>query len=200
MRRILPRPRPRSVSCWPGLRPAPEPVCVTRTRFLAQAFGCASWLRRGLARGPNNSATFLPRRFATDRGEAHRCSAANVALTMLCGLRLPSDLATTSPIPSDSNTARSGPPAMMPGAGRRRAQHHRCRRRSGPARRDAACGLPSSARGSCRAWPARSLCGSLPVPRAPCRRRSPPGPSGRPPPPARQTRSGGRPSPLSPRG
>ena len=41
-------------------------------------------------------------------------SASKVALTMLCGLVEPSDLATTSWMPSASNTARIGPPAMMP--------------------------------------------------------------------------------------
>ena len=33
---------------------------------------------------------------------------------MLCGLDVPTDLATTSLMPSVSNTARIGPPAMMP--------------------------------------------------------------------------------------
>ncbi len=33
---------------------------------------------------------------------------------MLCGLDVPVDLATTSLIPSDSNNALMGPPAIMP--------------------------------------------------------------------------------------
>ena len=114
VRRILFSPRPISVSFCPGLRPAGEPVCVTRTLGTG---GLLRWRRRGggvASRRANSSDTFLPRRFATDRGDAHRSNAANVALTMLCGLRLPSDFATTSPMPSVSNTARSGPPAMMP--------------------------------------------------------------------------------------
>jgi len=47
--------------------------------------------------------------------------APKVALIMLCGLDVPTDLATMSLMPSVSKTARIGPPAMMPvpaGAGR----------------------------------------------------------------------------------
>ena len=51
---------------------------------------------------------------------------------MLCGFEEPSDLATTSCMPSASQTARIGPPAMMPVPGRGRAQHARGRRRNGP--------------------------------------------------------------------
>src|ERR1700730_392561 len=74
------------------------------------------------SRRPKRSPTFLPRRVATMRGELSCCSASNVALIMLCGLDVPTDLATMSLMPSVSNTARIGPPAMMPvpaGAARR---------------------------------------------------------------------------------
>src|SRR5579864_6010664 len=67
------------------------------------------------------SLTLRPRRCATMRGDCCNFSASNVARTMLYGLEVPSDFATTSPTPSDSNTARMGPPAMIPvpaGAGR----------------------------------------------------------------------------------
>src|SRR3990167_3084505 len=67
------------------------------------------------SRRPSRSPTFLPRRVATMRGELSCCSAWNVALIMLCGLDVPTDLATMSLRPSVSNTARIGPPAMMPG-------------------------------------------------------------------------------------
>src|SRR3954453_10046275 len=66
--------------------------------------------------------TLMLRRAATERGESWCFSASKVARTMLYGLEEPSDLATTSCIPSVSNTARMGPPAMMPvpgGAARR---------------------------------------------------------------------------------
>src|SRR5215471_8590780 len=74
------------------------------------------------SRRPSRSPTFLPRRVATMRGELSSCRAANVALIMLCGFDVPTDLATMSLMPSVSNTARIGPPAMMPvpaGAARR---------------------------------------------------------------------------------
>ena len=48
------------------------------------------------------------------RGELSCCRASNVALIMLCGFDVPTDLATMSLMPSVSNTARIGPPAMMP--------------------------------------------------------------------------------------
>ena len=62
------------------------------------------------------------RRAATVRGESCCLSASKVARTTLYGLDEPSDFATTSWRPSVSNTARIGPPAMMPvpgGAARR---------------------------------------------------------------------------------
>ena len=43
---------------------------------------------------------------------------------MLCGLEVPTDLATTSCTPSASKMARTGPPAMMPVPGGRRAHDH----------------------------------------------------------------------------
>jgi ribosomal protein S5 len=53
-------------------------------------------------------------RAATARGLVARPSASKVALIMLCGLDVPTDLATTSRTPSASKIARIGPPAMMP--------------------------------------------------------------------------------------
>src|SRR5260221_7470540 len=70
--------------------------------------------RASASRRPRISATFLPRRAATARGLVRWLSAANVALIMLCGFELPTDLATTSCTPSASKIARIGPPAMMP--------------------------------------------------------------------------------------
>ena len=66
------------------------------------------------SRRPNRSLTFLPRFAATARGLDISVRAANVALIMLCGLLEPIDLATMSWSPRVSNTARIGPPAMMP--------------------------------------------------------------------------------------
>src|SRR5262249_25387193 len=66
--------------------------------------------------------TLILRRAATERGLSWRCSASNVARTMLYGFDEPIDFATTSCMPSVSNPARIGPPAMMPvpgGAARR---------------------------------------------------------------------------------
>src|SRR6516162_11070719 len=63
---------------------------------------------------PRISPTFLPRRAATARGLVARPSAAKVALIMLWGFGLPTDLATISCTPSASNIARIGPPAIIP--------------------------------------------------------------------------------------
>src|ERR1700759_3286998 len=63
---------------------------------------------------PRMSPIFFPRRAATTRGLTTDDRAASVALTMLCGLDVPIDFATTSWTPSASNTARIGPPAMIP--------------------------------------------------------------------------------------
>src|SRR5436305_400738 len=70
--------------------------------------------RASASRRPRISATFLPRRAATARGLVTWLSAAKVALIMLCGFELPTDLATTSCTPSASKIARIGPPAMIP--------------------------------------------------------------------------------------
>src|SRR5918994_3043992 len=58
--------------------------------------------------------TLRPRRAATERGLSSFFSASKVARTRLYGFDEPSDLATTSCMPTTSNTARIGPPAMMP--------------------------------------------------------------------------------------
>src|SRR3984957_11010380 len=66
--------------------------------------------------------TLRLRLWATERGLSSRASASKVARTMLYGFDEPWLLATTSCTPSDSKTARMGPPAMMPvpaGAARR---------------------------------------------------------------------------------
>src|SRR4051812_19454614 len=66
--------------------------------------------------------TLMLRRCATERGESWCFNASKVARTMLYGFDEPIDFATTSCTPSASNTARIGPPAMMPvpgGAARR---------------------------------------------------------------------------------
>src|SRR5207253_4977562 len=63
---------------------------------------------------PSRSATFLPRRWATERGLVCSLSASNVARIMLYGLDVPTDLVTTSATPRLSKMARIGPPAMMP--------------------------------------------------------------------------------------
>src|SRR5712691_4292013 len=88
---------------------------------LAQSAACsASPVSR---RRPCSVDTLMLRRAATERGESWCLSASNVARTMLYGFDEPSDFATTSCMPSVSNTARIGPPAMMPvpgGAARRK--------------------------------------------------------------------------------
>src|SRR5712671_7700324 len=95
--------------------------------------------RASVSRRPRISATFLPRRAATARGLVTWPSAAKVALIMLCGFELPTDLATTSCTPSASKIARIGPPAMIPVPGfaalMMTLPAHRNRRC-----RDAACG------------------------------------------------------------
>src|SRR5690625_1613017 len=55
-----------------------------------------------------------PRRAATDSGDSSDRSASTVACTMLIALADPSDLVSTSCTPADSNTARTGPPAITP--------------------------------------------------------------------------------------
>src|SRR6185369_11063430 len=63
---------------------------------------------------PSRSATFLPRRWATERGLVCSFNASNVARIMLYGLDVPTDLVTTSATPRLSKIARIGPPAMIP--------------------------------------------------------------------------------------
>src|SRR6185312_6235820 len=98
---------------------------VAAAGFLAGAFaflsGASSFLAITYAsllaspsRRPRMSLTLRPRRAATERGLTEADSAAKAAFTMLCGLEVPTDFATTSCTPSASNTARIGPPAMMP--------------------------------------------------------------------------------------
>src|SRR5260370_754234 len=82
--------------------------------LVASPLGHHAGSRVSASRRPRISATFLPRRAATARGLVTWLSAANVALIMLCGFELPTDLATTSCTPSASKIARIGPPAMMP--------------------------------------------------------------------------------------
>src|SRR5690349_10024886 len=76
--------------------------------------GHYAFSRASLCGRPRISATRLPRRAATARGLVTWPSAAKVALIMLCGFDVPTDLATTSCTPSASKIARIGPPAMMP--------------------------------------------------------------------------------------
>src|SRR6266446_1213030 len=82
--------------------------------LVASPLGHHAGSRASASRRPRISATFLPRRAATARGLVTWLSAAKVALIMLCGFELPTDLATTSWTPSASKIARIGPPAMMP--------------------------------------------------------------------------------------
>src|SRR3569623_2048960 len=63
---------------------------------------------------PSRSAIFLPRRWATALGEVCEVSASKVARIMLYGFDVTTDLVATSATPRLSNTARIGPPAMMP--------------------------------------------------------------------------------------
>ena len=73
------------------------------------------WLRLRRSRDDRGCRrTLRPRLAAIRRGLTTCTSASKVALTMLCGLVEPSDLPTTSWMPSASHTARIGPPAMMP--------------------------------------------------------------------------------------
>src|SRR5262249_10787045 len=95
------------------IRPATDRTAGLHDRHRFLAFHPAL-SRLAASRRPKISRIFLPRRAATARGLVARPSATNVALIMLCGLGLPTDLATTSWTPSASKIARIGPPAMMP--------------------------------------------------------------------------------------
>src|SRR5512146_2641151 len=66
---------------------------------------------------PNRDSTDRPRLAATSAGVVDDFSASSVARTMLYGLVEPWLLATMSVTPITSNTARIGPPAMMPSPG-----------------------------------------------------------------------------------
>src|SRR5207248_2989011 len=85
-----------------------------RSRRWCGTLGHHALSRLSASRRPRMSETFLPRRAATARGLVRCPNASNVALIMLCGLELPTDLATTSCTPSASKMARIGPPAMIP--------------------------------------------------------------------------------------
>ena len=60
------------------------------------------------------SARSLPRSRAISPGSLSMSSPAIVARTTLCGFADPSDLVMMLPIPADSTTALTAPPAMMP--------------------------------------------------------------------------------------
>src|SRR6185369_15678121 len=63
---------------------------------------------------PSRSETFLPRRWATERGLVCSFNASKVARIMLYGFDVPTDLVTTSATPRLSKIARIGPPEMIP--------------------------------------------------------------------------------------
>src|SRR5215469_2763704 len=63
---------------------------------------------------PVISSTVLVRVSATWAASFSPSSAANVALTTLCGLEVPSDLVSTLVIPATCMTLRTGPPAITP--------------------------------------------------------------------------------------
>ena len=67
-----------------------------------------------MAFNPKICSTVMPRLAATSAAVVDRASASIVARTMLYGLVEPWLLATMSVTPITSNTARIGPPAMMP--------------------------------------------------------------------------------------
>src|SRR6185436_16679051 len=97
------RPRPRTVATCAVLQPL-----VLRTSFTLIFFAAMdySWERI--------SSTFLPRLAAISAGLFIACSPCSVARTTLYGLVEPKHLASTLVTPITSNTARIGPPAMMP--------------------------------------------------------------------------------------
>src|SRR5918995_4248741 len=102
-----------------------EPICSTVT-VCALAAGFFAMDRPSYASAPTASAseasrrrdcsveTLRPRRAATARGLSSFLSASKVARTRLYGFDDPIDFDTTSCMPTASNTARIGPPAMMP--------------------------------------------------------------------------------------
>ncbi len=64
------------------------------------------------------SAATRPRRFWISSSFFKRRSPSKVALMTLCGFVVRSDFVRMSWMPTDSRTARTGPPAMTPGARR----------------------------------------------------------------------------------
>ena len=60
------------------------------------------------------SLIFKPLLMAIIFGDDEDFNASNVALTILCGLELPTDFETTSCTPRVSKTALIGPPAIIP--------------------------------------------------------------------------------------
>src|SRR5438445_12402702 len=92
----------------------PLALCLGARLLSHQSYSLASALPSPVSRRPMISLTFLLRRAATLRGEAQLVRAAKAAFTMLWGFELPTDLATMSSMPSASQTARTGPPAMIP--------------------------------------------------------------------------------------
>src|SRR5690606_34531782 len=90
--------------------------------FSSRALASPSARLRSMTAGATRS-TGRPRRAATDSGSSSLRSASTVACTMLIAFSEPSDLVSTSWIPAQSRTARTGPPAMTPvpgAAGRRK--------------------------------------------------------------------------------
>ena len=144
--------------------------------------------------------TLMPRRAATPRGLSSCFRASKVARTMLYGIgraeRLRHHVLDAERL-EDGAHRTAGDDA---GAGRRRAADRPCRRRGARSRHGEACGPRGAAPGPASAWPPRSPCGSPRAPRAPCRGRSRPGPSGRPRRRAPRNRSDGHPSPPWRRG
>src|SRR6185503_15211822 len=97
------RPRPRTVATCPVRQPAVLLTSFTLIFFAAMAYS----LER-------ISSTFLPRLAAISAGVFIACSPCSVARTTLYGLVEPKHLARMLVTPITSNTARIGPPAMMP--------------------------------------------------------------------------------------
>src|SRR5215471_18550944 len=78
-------------------------------RHRASPAACSAFFAR-----PVISSTVLVRVSATCAASFNPSSAANVALTTLCGLEVPSDLVSTFVIPATCITLRTGPPAITP--------------------------------------------------------------------------------------
>jgi len=63
---------------------------------------------------PNNSSTDLPRKAATCSTVCNLVNPSSVARTMFTGVFEPRDFDKIFEIPANSNTARTGPPAITP--------------------------------------------------------------------------------------